>query len=350
MILALKRAENSPAARIGITTREIGAAMTPTELADSTLRIAAQFWLEAKEQTVSDRTAWDYKHYIRALNRFFGDLPLRDINIGHIVEYRSRRQATAGPARINHEVQTLAQILDNAGLWAAIARSYKPMRLPRNGPGQALLDEEADHLFEVATKKKRWKLAYLCELISVNTTCGPGEIRNLRLRDVDMHQGVMHVVGGAKNAYRVRPIELNTDAFWAMEQLLERAFELGVSKPEHFILPHRAHRQGEPPDPSKPMGSWKKAWYAIRNEAAKKYPRLKTVRMYDMRHHALTVLGEDPSTSEETILAIAGHVSRKMLERYSHIRKAKRIAALTVLEGLRKPVRPFLVQGRSQTS
>jgi len=36
--------------------------------------------------------------------------------------------------------------------------------------------------------------------------------------------------------------------------------------------------------------------------------------------------------SEETIRALAGHVSRKMLERYSHIRLAAKQAAIQSLE------------------
>src|SRR5205085_7333055 len=49
-------------------------------------------------------------------------------------------------------------------------------------------------------------------------------------------------------------------------------------------------------------------------------------RFHDLRHHAITELAES-CASEHTIVAIAGHVSRRMLERYSHIRlEAKRNA------------------------
>jgi len=49
-----------------------------------------------------------------------------------------------------------------------------------------------------------------------------------------------------------------------------------------------------------------------------------------MRHHAITELAES-NASEQTILSIAGHVSRRMLEHYSHVRiEAKRSA----LDGL----------------
>jgi integrase len=42
--------------------------------------------------------------------------------------------------------------------------------------------------------------------------------------------------------------------------------------------------------------------------------------MYDLRHHAMTALLENPEVSEETVEDLAGHVSRRMKKRYSHIR------------------------------
>jgi len=49
-------------------------------------------------------------------------------------------------------------------------------------------------------------------------------------------------------------------------------------------------------------------------------------RFHDLRHCAITQLAAN-GTSDSTIMAIAGHVSRRMLERYSHVRmEAKRNA------------------------
>jgi hypothetical protein len=52
------------------------------------------------------------------------------------------------------------------------------------------------------------------------------------------------------------------------------------------------------------------------------------LRMYDLRHHCITELLEDPRNSEETVQAIAGHVSRRMMQRYSHIRSAAKRSAV----------------------
>ena len=54
-------------------------------------------------------------------------------------------------------------------------------------------------------------------------------------------------------------------------------------------------------------------------------------RWHDCRHTFITRLAENPNVSEETIRSLAGHVSRKMLERYSHIRiSAKQVASATL--------------------
>ena len=57
------------------------------------------------------------------------------------------------------------------------------------------------------------------------------------------------------------------------------------------------------------------------------------LRFHDLRHHAITELAES-QTSDSTIMALAGHVSRKMLEHYSHIRMA---AKRTALDAIVKP-------------
>jgi integrase len=45
------------------------------------------------------------------------------------------------------------------------------------------------------------------------------------------------------------------------------------------------------------------------------------LRFHDLRHHAITELAESKDVSEQTIMAIAGHVSTRMLRHYSHVRR-----------------------------
>jgi hypothetical protein len=68
------------------------------------------------------------------------------------------------------------------------------------------------------------------------------------------------------------------------------------------------------------------------------------LRFHDLRHTAITVLAESDA-SEQTVMAIAGHVSRKMLEHYSHIRmdaKRRAVAALVSTKSVGNPTQQTL--------
>jgi hypothetical protein len=55
-------------------------------------------------------------------------------------------------------------------------------------------------------------------------------------------------------------------------------------------------------------------------------------RFHDLRHHAITELAEGQA-SDATIKSIAGHVSQRMLEHYSHVRMERKRQALDALSG-----------------
>jgi len=59
------------------------------------------------------------------------------------------------------------------------------------------------------------------------------------------------------------------------------------------------------------------------------------LRFRDLRHHAITELAES-TASDQTIMAIAGHVSPKMLAHYSHVRLEAKRTALNALRGSHK--------------
>jgi Phage integrase family len=54
------------------------------------------------------------------------------------------------------------------------------------------------------------------------------------------------------------------------------------------------------------------------------------LRFHDLRHHAITELAESQA-SDQTVMAIAGHVSPKMLAHYSHVRLEAKRRALDAL-------------------
>ena len=178
----------------------------------------------------------------------------------------------------------------------------------------------------MASSNPRWKVAYCCSLITANTTAGPNEIRHLRVSDIDLDPPAIRIVEGVKNEYRCRTIPLNEPAAWAVRDLLRRAKRLGSIEPNHYILPHRAPNGDKGFDPTRPISSWRGSWEKLRTAAG-----LPNLRMYDLRHHAITRLLEDEEVSERTVIEIAGHVSRAMLERYSHIRMRTKREAVDAL-------------------
>ena len=54
------------------------------------------------------------------------------------------------------------------------------------------------------------------------------------------------------------------------------------------------------------------------------------LRFHDLRHYVITELAKS-GASDQTLMSITGHVSRKMLDRYSHIRMQAKRNALEVL-------------------
>ena len=86
----------------------------------------------------------------------------------------------------------------------------------------------------------------------------------------------------------------------------------------------REHPDRERIDPPRPIKSWRSAW-----RAALKRAKLQ-VRFHDLRHTCITKLAESQA-SEQTLMAIAGHVSRSMIEHYSHIRMEAKRAALDAI-------------------
>jgi integrase len=86
----------------------------------------------------------------------------------------------------------------------------------------------------------QWDVAYCAFVISINTTAGPGEIRYLRLQDIDLEKRIMRVQPeGAKNLHRIRPIPLSDSALEAVRYLWARAQKLGSKEPAHYLLPYR---------------------------------------------------------------------------------------------------------------
>jgi len=232
-------------------------------------------------------------------------------------------------------------VLKKASRWAIMADKVKGLP-PGETIGRAFTDDERSRLLAAARSKPEWQTARLAFELSLNTSMRPCELKGLQWRDVDWFQKVVSLRKSKTDAGK-RTIPLNPSAFAAIVELRERARMLfgGDLEPDWYLF-YGTERGGfdaatgslARPDPSRPVGHWRRAWKAIMQEAG-----VSGARFYDSRHTAVTDLLESPDVSEEVAKAIVGHVSRKMLERYSHQRiEAKRKAVATLSTPKRGPV------------
>src|SRR5579864_3415047 len=100
----------------------------------------------------------------------------------------------------------------------------------------------------------------------------------------------------------------------------------GHTQPDHFLWP--ACQWGRY-TPTQPMLHWDTAWRALR--AAAGLPRF---RFHDLRHSVITELAE-LGVADHVLESISGHLSRRMLEHYSHIRIDAKRQALDALDQAR---------------
>jgi integrase len=233
---------------------------------------------------------------------------------------RDRLAEKAGPKTINDEVQLLIRLCGEQGILVRAAlRRDKALKLPLPAsPGRPYSAEEKTRMLEEA-QKLRTPQMWAALALDLNTGLRDKELREITWEQIDLiHKKALTVGQSKTEAGTGRVIPLNETAIGAMEVHAEwytRRF--GECRPEWFVF---AFGTPLPKDPTRPITSFKTAWIKVRLKAGVKG------RWHDNRHTLITELAES-GAGDEVIMSIAGHVSRAMLSRYSHVRmEAKRIA------------------------
>jgi integrase len=244
--------------------------------------------------------------------------------------------------------------MKEAGVWQRVGDCIKPLP-QRSDIGRALEKDEKIRLLDIAAKSKHWVWAKLASILALNTTMRSCEIRGLQWKDVDLLDNILTIRRQTtKSDAGERSLPLNADALAAILELRELSKELFGEdlQPQWHVFPRCEGFAN--PDPTRPMRGWRTAWRRLteavecpkfgqlqqpaplcRNQKcnadlhATKSP-LSGLRFHDLRHTSITMISESQA-SDSTLLAIAGHVSRKMLEHYSHIRMAAKRIALDAL-------------------
>jgi integrase len=155
--------------------------------------------------------------------------------------------------------------------------------------------------------------------LDLNTCLRDKELREIRWEQIDLvHKKALTLSKSKTEAGTGRVIPLNETAIAALEaHAAWYTWRSGAGRPEWYVF---AFGSPLPADPTRPNTSFKTAWIKARAKAGVKG------RWHDNRHTLVTELAES-GAGDEVIMSIAGHVSRAMLSRYSHVRmEAKRRA------------------------
>ena len=315
--------------------------LTAHEQGPTRLSAAIVAYLAAKRIRCSPRTIELEEERLSLVKKHFGDVPLATITATTIAGFqRTRHEAGIANRTINMDVGVLSRVLKSCGRWRALADHVRSLP-ERQGPvGRALTADEQTRLFAAAASNQEWEHVYCAAIVAANTSMRPVEVKHLKRRDVDLVRKLLFV-RRSKNETSHRVIPLNASAVEAAARMFERADLLGHTEPEHYLWP--ACQWGRF-DATKPMLKWDTAWRALRDAAG-----LHGLRFHDLRHTVITELAE-MGVADHVLESITGHLSRRMLEHYSHIRIDAKRQALDALDVQRGRVLPKAGNGGDSES
>jgi len=310
-----------------------------TSLARQPFRQAADDYEKARKLELAPASQAKEKQLLVQLRAYFQQAPLKSIAAKQVIDYRAwRAEQKVGPATLNSEIGILRRIMKRARLWARIADDIRPLREPET-IGKALTDGEQQRLLKMAVMRPEWETAFLAAILCLNTTARGCELKGLQWSDVDLFSKTL-TLRKSKTDAGVRIVPLTDVAVSALGKLRQRADRFGKVEPSHYVFAAFVPKfkldgkrmvdgvidyQITKFDPNRHLKSWRSAWRTLTKKAG-----LPGFRFHDLRHCAITQLAEN-GASDSTIMAIAGHVSKRMLERYSHVRMEAKRAALDML-------------------
>jgi integrase len=288
-----------------------------------TIKDLAEAYLDGYKVRAKSGSFAEYA--LNHLTRHLGKQMAVEVTERSVKDYQTARlKEKAAPKTINEEVGFLLRLLAEQGdAIRTRLRRQKALKL-RTGAdiGKAYSPEEKGSLYDSA-KKRRSKAIYPALVLTLNCGLRDKELRGLQWGRIHLSDAYLAVGESKTDAGAGRTIPLNsfalevlkTYAVWYREKFKEL-------RPEWFVFP--AGRP-QPTDPTKPCTSFKTVWRKIKADAGV------AGRWHDTRHTFITGLAESGEASDQTIMDIAGHVSKRMLKHYSHIRmeaKRRAVAAL----------------------
>jgi integrase len=304
---------------------EVGFAGIDRQRNDRVRTLADVAAVYLKEYKLKHRSGVFAEYAIRHLDEHIGSKMLVAIDACVVSDYQiARLEQGAAPKSINDEVGVLLRILGDRGdqLRSELKRKRTLKLAVSEQPGKAFDVAEKDRMMRAAAKS-RSPLILPALTLALNAGMRDGEIKRTKWSQIDFAKAILTVGKSKTFAGQGRTIPLNSEILQALlEHAKWYAKKFGEVNPDWYVFPfgRRGHM-----DPTRSVTTLKTAWTGVRRTAGIQG------RWHDNRHTLITELAES-GAGDETIMSIAGHVSRQMLTRYSHIRtEAKRHALEEVL-------------------
>ncbi len=293
---------------------------------------------------------------LKKIDEHLGNVLLPDLTEERIVEYmKTRLEKDAAGRTVNAELGELSRAIGKPWglLWPRVRRLEE-----RRDVGKALTTEQEEAILQAAESmaaggspkpiKRNGKIheqtvgprgVMMPTIIRVALLTGmrAEEITSLRWWQVDFEEKTITVGKSKTEAGAKRVIPMGAELVITMERHLAWWSEkFGLAQPGLCVFPFGSP---QPSDPTRPVTTLKHSWETVRDLAKV------DCRFHDLRHSFCTRLAE-AGVPESTMLALMGHMSRAMLERYSHIRMAAKRDAVA---GLKLPkVDPVVSAKRSK--
>jgi integrase len=270
------------------------------------------------------------------VTRRLGAKMISQIDIETVREYQRKRRSEDGaaPKTINGEVSTLFRIMEKRG--DMLREEFRRRRLNlkvENEIGKAYSDSEMERMFEAAKSiADRSPSIHFALRLALNGGMRDAEIKKLRWSQIDFTRNILTVGKAKTKAGTGRLVPLNGELLAAFiahrDWYLKKFLVKNVAELNHnwYVFPFGRRGYMEP---QKPVTTFKTAWTSVRAKAGV------TGRWHDTRHTVVSDMLE-AGASAATVKATVGHVSNRILERYTHANVDAQRRAVEAMSEYRK--------------
>lgn len=260
-----------------------------------------------------NRPTWwkSEKHNLRHILNYFGDAYIHEIKVVDVERFKIDQLAIVSKASVNKALGTLKTMFNKAIEW----EKYDGVNPVSKVKMYKLDNQRTRHL----EKEEIIRLLTACDghlknivEFAINTGMRKGEIFNLKWRDVDLNNGIIHLLKTKNGDQRQIPIN---------ETVRNIFFRVPKNPESPYVF---SSFEG------KPFNDIKHSFYTALEKA-----EIKEFRFHDLRHtfaSQLAMSGVDLNTVRELL----GHKSMTMTLRYSHLscdHKKRAVKVLDVING-----------------